>query len=332
MGKLTPENKCEIILQLQNNVKHVDLANFFGVSRQTIYNVEKVWNNERRITDLPKKRRPLTHEMKQIDKMVEFAMRFPSATLADLKSRFKLSYHLSTISTILRKHRLRTYAAKLYKPLTKVHKRNRVTFAKDHQNLNFDRVIFSDEKTVQNFFNGRVRVRRLRGQGWRSRNIVNVVSQNRSCKVNVWGYISKEKCDLFLVSNKFKSQEYKELLEISFLPEIRQFKSDFIFMQDNASIHKANIVMQYLAEEKLTLFNWPPKSPDLNPIENVWAEMQRLVNQHLLVKRINKPEALYVLCKGCFKIACEKMVDNLFKSMPNRLKLVVDTKGERTRY
>ena len=294
--------------------------------------MEKVWKTESRVTDLPKKGRSLSHEMKQIDKLVEYAMKFPSATLANLKSRFKLSYHLSSISTILRKHGLRTYVGKQNKPLTKAHKMKRIKFAEHHANLDFDQVIFTDEKTVQNFFNGRVRVRRLRGQGWKSRNVVNVISQNRTCKVNLWGLFSKEKCDLFLVSNHFKSQEYRELLEISVFPEINQVKPNFIFMQDNAPIHKANIVTEYLKNKKVIVFDWPPRSPDLNPIENVWAEMQRLVNQHLLVKRVTKPEALFVLCKECFKIACDKMVDKLFKSMPRRLKQVVQKKGERIHY
>lgn len=116
------------------------------------------------------------------------------------------------------------------------------------------------------------------------------------------------------------------------MPEIRQAKPDFVFMQDNASIHKEVSVMKYLEDEKVNLLSWPPRSPDLNPIENVWAEMQRLVNKHMLKKRINNREHLFTLCKECFMIACEKNVSKLYESIPRRLSQVVANQGERTRY
>ena len=103
-------------------------------------------------------------------------------------------------------------------------------------------------------------------------------------------------------------------------------------MQDNASIHKAEIVKTFLQKEKINVLKWPPRSPDLNPIENVWAEMQRLVNQHMLRKRVKNRTQLFSLCKECFGIACEKMTKKLFESIPNRLDQVKKNKGERTRY
>lgn len=230
---------------------------------------------------------------------------------------------------------MRSFVAKLKNPLTNTAKAKRIKFVKSiaerHEKLDYGRVVFTDEKTVQNFFNGRARVRRFRGQGWNEANIVKV-DQQRNCKVNLWGYISEEKCDVFLVPNKFKSGDYKTLMEISFLPEIRKVKPNFIYMQDNASIQKAAIVTDYFKEQQLDVLNWPPRSPDLNLIENVWAEMQRLVNKRLLKNRIRKSEQLFILCKECFAIACVKMIPKLYESLPKRLQQVIINRGERTRY
>jgi transposase len=51
-------------------------------------------------------------------------------------------------------------------------------------------------------------------------------------------------------------------------------------MHNNALIHTAHLIREWLQEHRLDVIDWPPYSPDLNPIENLWAllkaEMYRL--------------------------------------------------------
>ncbi len=48
---------------------------------------------------------------------------------------------------------------------------------------------------------------------------------------------------------------------------------DSVFIQDNVSTHTARIVQEWLSEwareNGVELVDWPPYSPDLNPIENL---------------------------------------------------------------
>jgi len=42
-----------------------------------------------------------------------------------------------------------------------------------------------------------------------------------------------------------------------------------IFMQDNALIHTARKVKDWFKEQRIPCTNWPPFSPDLDPIEHL---------------------------------------------------------------
>ena len=46
------------------------------------------------------------------------------------------------------------------------------------------------------------------------------------------------------------------------------------YMQDNAPIHRARIVKDWLESNNVKMLQWPPYSPEMNPIENVWSHNQ----------------------------------------------------------
>ena len=52
-----------------------------------------------------------------------------------------------------------------------------------------------------------------------------------------------------------------------------------VFMDDNARPHRARIVKDYLQQEAIDVIPWPSLSPDMNPIEHVWDQIGRNINE-----------------------------------------------------
>ncbi|GFV91420.1 DDE_3 domain-containing protein [Trichonephila clavipes] len=56
----------------------------------------------------------------------------------------------------------------------------------------------------------------------------------------------------------------------------------FLFMDDNACPHRANIVDECLHLEDITRMDWPVYSPDLNSIEHAWDMLGRQITARQL--------------------------------------------------
>ena len=97
----------------------------------------------------------------------------------------------------------------------------------------------------------------------------------------VWGAISGQGAGpLYFVEGTMNSKQYLMTLKKIFVPYynvIEEVASGHIFMQDGVPCHTAKTVKTYLHQKEIPILEWPPNSPDLNPIENVWSTLKRLV-------------------------------------------------------
>lgn len=54
---------------------------------------------------------------------------------------------------------------------------------------------------------------------------------------------------------------------------------DAVFMQDNAPIHKVGIVEEWFDKMGFQVDEHPAYSPDLNPIDHVWVELKKWLQE-----------------------------------------------------
>ena len=99
-------------------------------------------------------------------------------------------------------------------------------------------------------------------------------------------------------------------------------------MQDGATPHTAGSTVDYLRLYCNLLEEWPSSSPDLNPIENLWA-----IIKHRLAEIA--PTTIDDLITTIFQIwesIPQSLIDNLIDSMNARISIAISKIGDKIGY
>ena len=107
-------------------------------------------------------------------------------------------------------------------------------------------------------------------------------------------------------------------------------KESFIFQSDNDPKHTSKVAQKYIEESHINVLPWPPQSPDLNPIENLWAFLKKNVGQ---IKNKKMSNLTSIVREEWEKLGENKeLLRNLVGSMPSRINEVIKAKGYHTNY
>lgn len=220
------------------------------------------------------------------------------------------------------------------KPLiSKRNKVKRLNFARMHINKSpefWKSILWSDESKFNLFgCDGRGKVWRSEGEAMRTECLRPTVKHGGG-NVMVWGCMaSKGLGKLHFIDGIMNSDVYMEILKTQMLPSAKNLLGRrYLFQQDNDPKHKSKKVTEFLNQRRVKVLEWPAQSPDLNPIEHLWEEMEKRRNDENPRNRQELKDVLQKIWNDIEPDVCQELVE----SMPRRLQAVIAAKGGPTKY
>ena len=121
-----------------------------------------------------------------------------------------------------------------------------------------------------------------------------------------------------------------DILDVYVRPYAGAIGPQFVLMDDNARLHHARVIEEYLQQDTIVPMDWLAFSPDLNPIEHAWNMLQvailRCPDQTMTIVELEN-----VLIEDGDNIEMEA-IQRLIGIMRRRCQTVIASRGSHTSY
>ena len=130
------------------------------------------------------------------------------------------------------------------------------------------------------------------------------------------------------------AKEFQQVMRQHLVPDAKRILRENeqgapVFLLDGATPHTAADTRNFMRRRKIKyLKGWPPNSPDLNPIENVWGWLKRQVE----MEKPGTGAALWRVARKKWKKVTPSKCSGYMRSFPRRLVKCIQKHGEHTGY
>lgn len=333
MGKrkdLTDTEKAKIVKYLSEGCSTCKIAQILNRDHRTIKKFVANSQSGRKKRVEPKRRKLTERDLRKISREVA---RNPLASSASIFQRCDLTNVPKTTRWKVLRDCAQVKKAKSRPPLNANHMIKRLEWAKNYMKCDFSKVLWTDEMRIT-----------LDGpdgwaRGWVAHGSdppIRLRRQQGGGGVMVWAAIIDDTLiGPFRVQDgvKINSQSYCQFLQDTYFKQwfnkkSAALKKSIIFMQDNAPSHASHFTAEFLAKKGIKdhrLMVWPPASPDLNPIENVWSILKREVYRD--GQQYTSKNSLWEAIVAAAGNIEGETIRKLTSSVDTRLMKVIEKKG-----
>lgn len=338
MHPLSENTKQSILALLQQGQSTRKIAEKCSVGKSTVQNLRKKF-----LPGLIKSRGGRVKKLSTQDKhycvrtISSGRVKNAAALARKLKEDLGVDVSSWTVRRTLREAGM-TAAEKKKKPkLSQANIKARLNFARKHKNwtvADWKRVIWSDETKINRYnSDGRAWFWKRDRESEQPRHVKETVKFGGG-SIMIWGCMTAQGPGYMCrIDGRMDQHLYKSILEENLPKTMNWYKINVqkvIFQQDNDPKHKAKMVQEWLNTQPFEVLEWPAQSPDLNPIEHLWAHLKRRLNEY------GEPPSGMVELWERVEIEWEKITKEicikLIESMPKRIDAVLKAKGRWTKY
>lgn len=334
--QISCEKRAQVIILHKQGYSNRQIATIVQISEKGVRTAIKRFSTTGVNTDRQRSGRPKVTSERE-DKFIAItSKRLRTLTAPDIRAELNTSrdnvVSVTTVQRRLRQVGLSGCVA-IRKPfLRTVNKVKRLNWAKEHRNWTEDdwkKVLWSDESKFELFgCKRRVFVRRRPTEKMLPQCIQPTVKHGGGT-VMVWGCFAGDTVgDLVKIEGILKKEGYHKILMHYAVPSGKRLVGKgFVFQQDNDPKHASKLCRGYLAnQEKLKILTnmvWPPQSPDLNPIELLWDELDKRIRMF----RPKNETALFEALKSAWEAIPMETLLKLIKRMPKLCAAVIKVRG-----
>ena len=275
----------ELIITLSESVQNKpELSRMLHIPRTTITRVlskYRMTGTVETLTRSGKKRSFTNRERNALKRLVKSNRRLTLQDITAKLNEYKTkTFSQKTVQRVLHSEGYKRRLAKKKMMVREANRKKRLKWCKQRRSRTVDnywkKVIFLDESQIFLGTNNRVYIWRKDDEKYNPYIICS--PSERKISLMIWGCICYDGVGtLTAVEGNINSAKYIDILDKNLWPVFvwNLERKEYLFMDDNAPIHRAHTVENYKDQNEVTSMEWPAQPPDLNIIENIWLYMKR---------------------------------------------------------